>query len=325
MDKTLIYEGGGGETSALLNAITPMLRNFGIDPNLMLLMMNNGGFGGFGGGGFIWLLFLLFFCNGRGGWGGNGNDGTSTIANMLNNDTGRELLMSAIQGNATAISQLASNLNCSVGQIQQSINQLGSLIQGVGNQVGMSAQQIINSIQAGDCNIVSKIAECCCENRLAICNQTNTLTREINQVATGQERGFSAIANETQKQTSSLQGAIKDSTDRILAGQREAEIRELNREIQESQRKIAEQAVIINNAQQTSAFSQMLQGATAPIYQALAKLQGDVNGVICKLPETVTLPYSQAKAVPNREAYCDPCAFGAFGFPPYNFGNGFFG
>jgi hypothetical protein len=324
MEKTLIFENGGNGDSAVLNAIAPLLRQSGLDPNLLLAM--NGGMGGFGNGGnFIWLIFLLALFNGN-GFGGNrgGNCSDANLANLINNDNGRELLMSAIQGNGTAISQLASNLNCSVGQIQASINQIGSLIQGVGNQVGLGFQQTINAIQAGDCSLMSKIADCCCENRLAICQQTNTLTQAINSVAVGQERGFSSVAYETQRQTCDLQAAIKDSTDKILAGQREAEIRELNRDIQEKERRIAEQAVAINNAQQTSAFSQMLQGATAPIYQAIAKLQGDVNGVICKLPETVTLPYSQAKAVPNREAYCDPCAFGGYGFP-YGFGNGFFG
>ena len=30
----------------------------------------------------------------------------------------------------------------------------------------------------------------------------------------------------------------------------------------------------------------------------IAKVQGDVDGIICKLPKTVTLPYSDAQAVP---------------------------
>lgn len=56
----------------------------------------------------------------------------------------------------------------------------------VGNQVGMSGQQIINSIQSGNCTLANQIASCCCdvrtsierqgyESQLAIVNQTNTL------------------------------------------------------------------------------------------------------------------------------------------------------
>ena len=61
--------------------------------------------------------------------------------------------------------------------------------------------------------------------------------------------------------------------------------------------------VIINNGQQTAMFSQMIQSATAPLAGALATLQGDINSVKCKLPETVTLPYSCATAIPTATAY----------------------
>lgn len=36
--------------------------------------------------------------------------------------------------------------------------------------------------------IAQQIANCCCENRLAICQQTGTLQNAINNVAVGQER-----------------------------------------------------------------------------------------------------------------------------------------
>ena len=70
--------------------------------------------------------------------------------------------------------------------LQNAICQVQSSIQGVGNQVGMSGQQIINAIQAGNCQISHQIADCCCnvrtaittqgyENQLATINQTNAL------------------------------------------------------------------------------------------------------------------------------------------------------
>lgn len=61
--------------------------------------------------------------------------------------------------------------------------------------------------------------------------------------------------------------------------------------------------MIINNGQQTAVFSQMIQSATTPIANAVANLQGDVNGIKCKLPETVTLPFSCATAVPTQAVY----------------------
>ena len=42
----------------------------------------------------------------------------------------------------------------------------------------------------------------------------------------------------------------------------------------------------------------MIQSATTPIANAVANLQGDVNGIKCKLPETVTLPANNSVAVP---------------------------
>lgn len=193
---------------------------------------------------------------------------------------------------------------------------MNTQIQQVGNSVGQSSLQIINSIQAGNANIASQLASCCCENRLAICQQTNTLQNSINNVATGQERGFASVAYETQRQTCEVRDAIRENTSQVLAGQRAAEMREMQRELAERDRKIAEQAVIINNGQQTAIFSQMIGQATAPIINSLNTLQKDVDGVKCKLPETATIPYSPVVGIPS----CVAAQYGLInaGINPYN-------
>jgi len=127
-------------------------------------MSNNG----FGGNNFIWTIFLFFLM----GWGGDGfgrNNRNGQLENLINNDSGRELLMQAIQGNQNTISQLSTSLGCDINSVKSAINSVMTQIQNVGNQVGMSGQQIINAIQAGNCTIAGKIADCCCENRLATC------------------------------------------------------------------------------------------------------------------------------------------------------------
>lgn len=202
--KTVVYTpeaGGCGCGSGMLGMLAPLLQKNGLDPNL-LLAMNNKGNNGFGGDGswFMWIIFLFFLfpLMGRGGWGNGfgGNDGGGVPANaglagLINNDNGRELLMQAITGNGQAINSLATNLNCSVGQIQQAINGVSSKVSEVGCQVGMSSQQIINAIQAGNCQIANQMASCCCdvktaierqgyENQLATLNQTTTLTNQSN-------------------------------------------------------------------------------------------------------------------------------------------------
>ena len=300
-------ETSGASTSQLMSILAPMLSQKGIDPNVLLAMNRNCGFGGEGGF-FLWIIFLFFLM----GWGGNGFGGfgnraslagDAALGNLINNDSGRELLMQAIQGNGNAINQLASAVNCDLNSVKTAINGVMAQIQNVGGQVGMSSQQIINAIQAGNCQIAGKIADCCCENRLAICQQTNTLQNAINTVATGQERGFSSVAYETQRQTCDIQNSIKSATDAILAGQRDAEIREMQGKIDMLREANSQKDVIINNGQQTAMFSQMIQSATAPLAGALATLQGDINSVKCKLPETVTLPYSCATAIPTATAY----------------------
>lgn len=306
--KVFMFPETGTNNSELMSLLAPLLSQRGVDPNVLLAMNRNGGFGGEGGW-FMWVIFLFFLMGwGGNGWGGFGNNrgnlaGDAALGNLINNDSGRELLMSAIQGNGNAINQLASTLNCDINSVKSAINGVMSQIQGVGNQVGMSSQQIINAIQAGNCQIASKLADCCCENRLAICQQTNTLQNAINGIAAGQERGFSSVAYETQRQTCDIQNSIKSATDAILAGQRDAEMREMQNKIDALREANSQKDVIINNGQQTAVFSSMIQSATAPITNAVNALQGDINGIKCRLPETVTLPYSCATAVPTQAVF----------------------
>lgn len=323
--KVYMFPESGASSGELMSVLAPLLSQRGLDPNLLLTMSRNNGFGGEGSW-FIWVLFLFILA----GWGGNGFGGFGAnrgalagdayLGNLINNDAGRELLMSAIQGNGSAINQLASIINCDINSVKTALNGVMSQIQGVGNQVGMSSQQIINAIQAGNCQIASKIADCCCENRLAISQQTNTLQNAINSVSVGQERGFSTVAYETQRQTCDIQNSIKSATDAILAGQRDAEMREMQSKIDALREANSQKDVIINNGQQTAIFNQMIQSATAPIATAVTALQGDVNGIKCKLPETTTIPYSPVVGVPQ----CVAAQYGlGYGYGPY--ATGFWG
>lgn len=248
----------------------------------------------------MWIIFLFFLFPlfGRNGWGNNGDGGNgggfagAGIPNLINNDAGRELLMSAIQGNGQAINNLATNLNCSIGQVQNAINGVMSQVQQVGNQVGQSSMQIINAIQQGNCQIAQQIASCCCENRLAICQQTNTLQNAISGVATGQERGFASVAYETQRQTCDLQNSIKDSTQQILAGQQAAEMREMQNKID----KLREE----NSTFKSSAMTSQIVGqATAPLGAALSDLSARLAKIECNQPEVAKVPYSPVVGVPS--------------------------
>lgn len=264
--KTYVFDGANGSS------------NNQFDPNLLLgMMFGGGGFGGYGGGNWIWPLFLLALWggNGFGGFGGNGmfgGRGVGFLSDQINNNNGRDLLMQAISGNGNAISQLATQLGCKAGDIQTALNSLSTQICQFSNQTGLGQQQIINALQMGDANLASQLASCCCDIKQA-----------IGGVNVGMERGFSSVAYETQRQTCDIEKAIASSTSQILEGQRAAEMREMQDKLDALREKNAQQAVILNNAQQTSQFAAML----APIQADLAELkcnQVPVKKIAC--PET---------------------------------------
>lgn len=301
--KTYIFgENQNGGSNGMLGLLAPLLQKQGVDPNVLLAMKGNNGMCGEGGW-FMWVIFLFFLMGwGGNGWGGFGGNGRGGIANEINNDYGRSLLMDAIGGNRNALSNLATQLNCTEGQIQNAISALTSQVQNVGNQVGMSGMQTINALQQGNMQIAQQIANCCCENRLAICQQTGTLQNAINNVAVGQERGFSNVAYETQRQTCDLHNAIKEATAELKAGQTAAEFRDM-------QDKIDHLREENGNYKSSAMMSQIVGQSLAPVNAALAGLQSEVNAIKCAQPNTVTVPYQPFQAVPN----CVAAQYGLYG------------
>ena len=308
-DKTYVFDSGAGSVSSMLPSL---LQSRGIDPAYVMGLMGNGN-GGFGNNGWSDIIALIvvaaIFGNGNFGFGNNGN-GNYAAANAE-----REMLMSAIQRNGVDLSQLAQSLNCSVGRIDDAIGHVATQICNLTGQVGMSSQQIINSVQSGNASLASQLASCCCDIRQAI-SESNYLTERgfcnTNQILS---QGFSSVAYAQKDQTCALEKAIEGSTSRILEGQRAAEMREMQDKIDALREKNAQQAVILNNAQQTSQFAAML----APIQADLAELkcnQVPVKKIAC--PETYVPVNNAINATYGLiPTYCG-YGFGA----GYGFGNG---
>ena len=241
-ERIYVDRGIDASTAALLNS------NNANELWPMMAMMN-GGMGGFGGGAWWWILLLLFANNGWGnGFGGNGLVGTgfqdrlSTIQETLQDNHNTDLLMSALKGNEGATRERATILKSDFNSLSNSICAIQGAIKEVGGQVGFSAERVINAVNAGDCNVIQAIKDCCCntqqsilkmgyDNQIATLNQTNALTSSLNSINTGLERGFSSVAFETSKQTCDIKEMIQDSTAQILAGQRAAEMREMQNKI----------------------------------------------------------------------------------------------
>lgn len=302
--KTYVF-GNEGSTSnnGMLGLLAPLLQKQGVDPNVLLAMKGNNGFGGEGGW-FMWVIFLFFLMGwGGNGWGGFGNNGRGGLANEINNDYGRGLLMDAIGGNRNALSNLATQLNCTEGQIQSAISALTSQVQSVGNQVGMSGMQTINALQQGNMQIAQQIANCCCqtnnnittqgyESKLAICQQTHSINDNANANAlmlrdTNQSNHLALMGKLDQMQTQAMQ-------DKLDA------LREKNSAL------VAQ----ISNEHQTQALQAYQAQIITPVNAALAALQAEVAGIKCKLPNTVSVPYPQLKTY-NPEVF-QAAAMGAY-------------
>lgn len=252
--------------------------------------MNNGGFGGNGA---WWPLMFLFALWGNNGWGNNGNRGTETILQTLNGDQGRDMIMSAIQGNANAISQLASTVGCDINAVQTALNNIQGSICQLGNTVGLSGQQIINAIQAGDANLASKLAECCCANKLLVTEQ-------------GYENRIAL-----QEQTNFLGAKIDFQTQVITDKFCNLEKRELQNKIDSLREQNSNLMGQISNANQTAAIQSYVANLVNPLIN-------DVAAIKAAQPPTVAVPYPQLSAVPSSYL----CGLNAAGFGPYLFNNG---
>lgn len=201
-ERIIVQDRGGidaGITALMQNA------NKGFDPAALMAMMNNGN-GMFGGNGGWWWIFIIVLFWMWGGWGGNGfgrgnqaetNSDFARLAAMGNQNNNTDLLMQAINGNKDAINTLSTNLNCDVKSIDNALCSIQNAIGKVGGEVGFSAERVINAVNAGDCNVIKAISDCCCttqrsidsvnlnltqmnaDNRLSICQQTNTLQNAI--------------------------------------------------------------------------------------------------------------------------------------------------
>lgn len=257
---------------------------------------NNGGLGlgGWGGGILGFILGILlgnggFFGNGFGGFGGGA--GAGFLANQLNNDQGRDLIMNAINGTDSDIRLLATTLNADVNQVTDAIHSVQGAIQQVGAQNGMGFLQVTNAIQSGNASLSRQLCECCCENRLLTTQQgyegriqtieqTNTLGNAI----AGNGRAITdAIAD------------LKTSMTREFCDVKE---RDMQNTINAQGDLITQLRGQISNDNQTKLFT-----------AAFNTLNNKVNEIANRQPNTVPVQWPNITAVNNT-----PYAGGFWGY-----------
>ena len=264
----------------------------------MLGGMCNGGFGfGNGFGNDIAGLIGLAIVASIFGWGGNGNGlfgnngnmgGAGFLANQLNNDEGRALIMQALQGTDSDIRQLASTINCDFSSVKDAICGINSTLATIGSQHELTALQVINAIQSGNSALASQFAQCCCdnkllatqqgyENRIAIADQTNTLSTQ-------------GLLN-----TRAITDAISAQTNLITSEFCALKERELQNKIDTLTAANSTLKGQIDNSNQTAQITGYINTLIAPI-------QKEVSEIRASQPNTVSVPYPNLTAVNTTPA-----------------------
>ncbi len=255
----------------------------------MLGSMMGGGMGMNGGmwNNPIWAIVFLAALRNNGIFGNNndGNNQLDAIQAQLSANQNSTLLMDAIKGNANSIHELATSLNCDINAVQQAINSVQSSVCQLGNQVGMSSAQVVNAIQNGNMQLANTLQSCCCDIRQDVTKMG--YESQINNLQQSQliQNGFAQMGYNSAEQTCSIRQAIADQTRSVLGAI----------DAQESSRKDREISALTAQLASATARAER-QAELAPLYQA-------VNDIKCRQPETVTLPYSCATAVPTNMLY----------------------
>ena len=298
-----------------------------IDPNLLLALQNNGGFGG--NNGWYWIFFLWMMWQ-QGGGRGNFNDYVAQAGNE-----GRQYLAEIMNGRFDNLGNLANILNTGVESIKSGIFALQNNISQVGANVGLSAAETRNSINMGNAALAKQLCECCCENRLAIANQTNAIQSQMaaNHAASTLQSAQNHAATQLQmaqieaadqlavcQQTNTLQNQAERDTNTIvkaIADQNAMIVKEFcDLKERELQNKIDTQGDIITQLRnQISNDKQTLQ-----FNAAFHALDDKIDAIAAKQPQTVPVQWPNLVAA-NATPYVGQ------GYYPggYPYGNGFGG
>lgn len=185
----------------------------------------------------------------------------------------------------------------------------------------LSSCEVINAITSGNATLASELANCCCitqrsidavnnnitkmgyENQLSVCNQTNNLVNTMN------------------SNTLALRDSGTANTQSIIAKLDAMQNQALLDKIDSLRERNSTLLTQLSQEHQTATFGNMISSATAPIVTKLNSLQSDVDGIKCKLPNTVSVPYPQLSCY-NPEifraaamgAYAGDAAFNGVGY-----------
>ena len=289
--KIFMFPDGGTKQTSDFNSLLP------------LLMMNGGCMNG---GGWMWVIFLFFLYplmrNGGlfGNACGNGNGCLGPLANMVNNNDGRDLLMQAINGNGAAVQNLASMFGVKVDMIQAAINGVNNSVTQIGCKIDSSTGAILNAGTQNTMTLAQQLATCCCnlknaitegnyQNQIATIQQTDTIKQSVGTVGNAVTRGFADVGYALRDQTCNLEKSVDSVGDRIIAKLDASEKAAMQDKINSLQTQLTTE-------HQSGVIAQQIAAAVNPIAAAVQEIK-------CAQPQTVTVPYQPFQAIPNCVAY----------------------
>ena len=286
-----MFPDGGTKQTSDFNSLLP------------LLMMNCGGMNG---GGWMWVIFLFFLYplmrNGGlfGNACGNGNSCLGPLANMVNNNDGRDLLMQAINGNGAAVQNLASMFGVKVDMIQAAINSVNNSVTQIGCKIDSSTGALLNAGTQNTMTLANQLATCCCnlknaitegnyQNQIATIQQTDTIKQSVGTVGNAVTRGFADVGYALRDQTCNIEKSVDSVGDRIIAKLDASEKAAMQDKINSLQTQLTTE-------HQSGVIAQQIAAAVNPIAAAVQEIK-------CAQPQTVTVPYQPFQAIPNCVAY----------------------
>ena len=289
--KIFMFPDGGTKQTSDVNSLLP------------LLMMNGGCMNG---GGWMWVIFLFFLYplmrNGGlfGNACGNGNGCLGPLANMVNNNDGRDLLMQAINGNGAAVQNLASMFGVKVDMIQAAINGVSNSVAQIGCKIDSSTGAILNAGTQNTMTLAQQLATCCCnlkntitegnyQNQIATIQQTDTIKQSVGTVGNAVTRGFADVGYALRDQTCNIEKSVDNVGDRIIAKLDASEKAAMQDKINSLQTQLTTE-------HQSGVIAQQIAAAVNPIAAAVQEIK-------CAQPQTVTVPYQPFQAIPNCVAY----------------------
>lgn len=278
----VIGDSGTGGSANLVASLIPAIQNAGNNNAASLLAAMNGR-NGFGNNAFdlisLLVVLAMFGNNGNGLFGGgNNNAQAALLSSQITSGDGRALLMEAINGNRDAISNLATMFNTNAQTMQNTLSNVMQSLCNIGSSIGLTGQQVINALQQGNMQIAQQLAAGFAQNNLSLCQLGNSISKDICDAKGDIKNGITMLGFQSERQTGQIQQTINAGVQRIVDGQTNAQIREL-------EALLATKDTTIARLESTAATRTLLEPLTAQlniIATAVAQLQATQGATATK-------------------------------------------